>query len=627
METNEEMEVNEHDFAASSPEHSDDGELTISTQEMEQADSLYDVPSTSYSTSSSVGCSSSAKRIADGSVHRGQCNESFSGDAQQETELSALPSVALNGEGNLCKPLTILWKRLRRLGCIIDAAQTRSTRRKLKCAVDRCVYRGGPFESVQLRCTVPANIERAIQWICICVLDPVRQNAHILKFLDVLKTYKHRNTGGSEQVASPKVLIAFPFRICSRHFPLDDSDVPIAPMFYLPKKIPIRLDDLLSKLRRRSVILSEYGYEDIEVDKLEPNGVLITNGSPPISCDVPGCRYKSSDVSVFSGRFIKMFSVPENSLDHSKWRTAVHNGIGLPSTFEYNLPDGARICEMHFVGGKRYSRGVMKDPTVFHRLVVDGINPSLSRLGPIRTTYCAARGCCYSDFKTACVPFPSINDPLYSRWFVALLKADESFKVDKDTAVCLRHFSNSEFEGTAPVLHLTSDDTRKELSGNQPLPKRTQTVSSVVQPKRIRLTQSGDSFRTSLSAIASERVREQNCCSEIKNVAEIVQRVEVQSRAVERLVMQLNHVCRSGLVPIDGTLERKVKFQLFDILSELRSQKGIVHTLRHRLNEAIRIEEVRNPAVLTPVPLLQPEITQPLGHSLEFDHSGQPEDP
>ncbi|WKY13869.1 hypothetical protein Q1695_004593 [Nippostrongylus brasiliensis] len=534
-------------------EHSDDGELTISTQEMEQ------------------------------------------------TELSALPSVALNGEGNLCKPLTILWKRLRRLGCIIDAAQTRSTRRKLKCAVDRCVYRGGPFESVQLRCTVPANIERAIQWICICVLDPVRQNAHILKFLDVLKTYKHRNTGGSEQVASPKVLIAFPFRICSRHFPLDDSDVPIAPMFYLPKKIPIRLDDLLSKLRRRSVILSEYGYEDIEVDKLEPNGVLITNGSPPISCDVPGCRYKSSDVSVFSGRFIKMFSVPENSLDHSKWRTAVHNGIGLPSTFEYNLPDGARICEMHFVGGKRYSRGVMKDPTVFHRLVVDGINPSLSRLGPIRTTYCAARGCCYSDFKTACVPFPSINDPLYSRWFVALLKADESFKVDKDTAVCLRHFSNSEFEGTAPVLHLTSDDTRKELSGNQPLPKRT--------------------------AIASERVREQNCCSEIKNVAEIVQRVEVQSRAVERLVMQLNHVCRSGLVPIDGTLERKVKFQLFDILSELRSQKGIVHTLRHRLNEAIRIEEVRNPAVLTPVPLLQPEITQPLGHSLEFDHSGQPEDP
>ncbi|KAK6055749.1 hypothetical protein COOONC_06743 [Cooperia oncophora] len=69
------------------------------------------------------------------------------------------------------------------------------------------------------------------------------------------------------------------------------------------------------------------------------------------------------------------------------------------------------------------------------------------------------------------------------------------------------------------------------------------------------------------------------CCEENKNILAIVQRMEIQSRAVERLVQHLNTMCRNGFVPTDGSLERKVKFQLFDILSELRSQKLVIHSL------------------------------------------------
>lgn len=43
---------------------------------------------------------------------------------------------------------------------------------------------------------------------------------------------------------------------------------------------------------------------------------------------------------------------------------ALQAGLGIPSCFDFILPEGARLCEMHFTEGKRYARGMMK---VVHR--------------------------------------------------------------------------------------------------------------------------------------------------------------------------------------------------------------------------------------------------------------------
>ncbi|PIO74890.1 hypothetical protein TELCIR_03079 [Teladorsagia circumcincta] len=96
-------------------------------------------------------------------------------DELQDSTLSVPTSSgavdSTDTDGKLHRPLQILWSKLRKLGCVVDAAQVKPTRRKLKCYVDRCVYKGGPFDSLQLRCTLPPKVELAIQWICICVVS------------------------------------------------------------------------------------------------------------------------------------------------------------------------------------------------------------------------------------------------------------------------------------------------------------------------------------------------------------------------------------------------------------------------------------------------------------------------
>ncbi|KAK6027717.1 hypothetical protein OSTOST_06251 [Ostertagia ostertagi] len=482
-----------------------------------------------------------------------------------------------DGDGKLHRPLQILWSKLRKLGCVVDAAQVKPTRRKLKCYVDRCVYKGGPFDSLQLRCTLPPKVELAIQWICVCVSDISRQNDFIIKFIN------HLEKGADEssppiQTATREQLISFPFRVCCRHFSTepDHGAIPVAPIYHLPGKLSISREEMLSKLRRRYLFLSEMGYEDLEIDKLEPNGVLPLPTDGTISCDVPGCRYKSSDISIFTGRLMKMFSVPANSVDHGKWRIAVQMGLGLPSSFDFPLKEGAHICEMHFTEGKRYSRGVMKDPYIFRRLTVEGINPSLSRLGALCLGQCAVNSCTYSEEDTICVPFPKSRkyfqkDPLYSRWIVSLSEADESFQYGEGLTICFRHFSMAANDGLVPSLHL----------GNE---------AKLDHPR----SRSTMKRRVADDTNKSEGSGESSCCVENKNILAIVERMEIQSRAVERLVLHLNSMCRSGFVPTDGTLERKVKFQLFDILSELSDARTGYHLrLRLRIDEAVRYEGER----------------------------------
>ncbi|KAL6744617.1 hypothetical protein Aduo_017537 [Ancylostoma duodenale] len=84
-------------------------------------------------------------------------------------------------------------------------------------------------------------------------------------------------------------LLAFPFRICSRHFSTKcaDASTPIVPNMNLPEKPLFFREDLLPRLRRRYVLLSEMGYEDVDVDMLEPNGILISPRDDPICCRVP----------------------------------------------------------------------------------------------------------------------------------------------------------------------------------------------------------------------------------------------------------------------------------------------------------------------------------------------------
>ncbi|VDO95073.1 unnamed protein product [Heligmosomoides polygyrus] len=176
---------------------------------------------------------------------------------KERVSASLLANIFCSSDGTLHEPLRILWSRLRAVGCIIDAAQVKPTRRKLKCSVDRCVYKGGPIDSIQLKCTLPSNVELAMQWICVCVSDPFHQNTHILRLLDLLKA-DIDDTAPLPQTISPKKLVAFPFR------------------------------DVIMKLRSRSVALSEAGYDDVEVDKLAPNCVLVSPSTGPLNCDVPG---------------------------------------------------------------------------------------------------------------------------------------------------------------------------------------------------------------------------------------------------------------------------------------------------------------------------------------------------
>ncbi|KAK6049728.1 hypothetical protein COOONC_12768 [Cooperia oncophora] len=216
-------------------------------------------------------------------------------DDELQTNISPLPvpSCIMGYAGRLYDPLKILWLKLRKLGCIVDAVQVKPTRRKLKCNVDRCIFKGGPFESIQLSCTLPPNVELAIRWICICVSDISRQNDYIIKFINLLEKGK----GGTlppTQIASREQLISFPFRVCNRHFSTEpDEGIPAVPKYHLPGKLPISREDMLSKLRRRYIFLSELGYEDLEIDKLEPNGVLPRPSDAPLSCAVPGwfCCY------------------------------------------------------------------------------------------------------------------------------------------------------------------------------------------------------------------------------------------------------------------------------------------------------------------------------------------------
>ncbi|KAL6744616.1 hypothetical protein Aduo_017536 [Ancylostoma duodenale] len=72
--------------------------------------------------------------------------------------------------GDLPFSLQRLMRRVRKIGCIVDAVQVKPTRRKLKCWVDGCICRGPNFESIGFRCTLPPRIESAVQWICICVV-------------------------------------------------------------------------------------------------------------------------------------------------------------------------------------------------------------------------------------------------------------------------------------------------------------------------------------------------------------------------------------------------------------------------------------------------------------------------
>ncbi|VDM66664.1 unnamed protein product [Strongylus vulgaris] len=195
--------------------------------------------------------------------------------------------------------------------------------------------------------------------------DISRQNALIIKLVNSLRD-ENADTERAQmmirQVILPEKLRSFPFRICSRHFDptCSDPSFPVAPTINLPVKPFYSREELLLRLRRRYVYLSEVGYEDVDIDKLEPNGVLISSSGDPIICCVPGCSYKSSGISLFSGRHIKMYSIPSNSVEFEKWRKAIQSGIGLPGTFEFRLPANGHICEMHFAEGKRYTRGLMQ---------------------------------------------------------------------------------------------------------------------------------------------------------------------------------------------------------------------------------------------------------------------------
>ncbi|KJH46297.1 hypothetical protein DICVIV_07640 [Dictyocaulus viviparus] len=186
--------------------------------------------------------------------------------------------------------------------------------------------------------------------------------------------------------------------------------------------------------------MSEIGYEDIEIDKLEPNGVLVSPFDDDVCCNIPGCRYKSSNISIFSGRFMKLFSIPSNRVDYDKWCVAIRDGLGLPKAFDLCLPENGHICEMHFAEGKCHVRGVMQEPTIFGKFAVEGLNTSLSSLGALCFATCAVNSCFNRETKTICVPFPEANDPLKRRWVSSLLEADESFRYRSGLAVCTRHF-------------------------------------------------------------------------------------------------------------------------------------------------------------------------------------------
>ncbi|KHJ95745.1 hypothetical protein OESDEN_04305, partial [Oesophagostomum dentatum] len=460
----------------------------------------------------------------------------------------------------------------------------------LKCHVDRCIYKGPQYDSIGFRCTLPSNFEAAFQWICICVADVSRQNNLIIKLVNSLKD---EDDDTSEQLHAiirkpipPERLLAFPFRVCNRHFnSIPAASVPIAPNVYLPKRPMYSREELFIRLRRRYVFLSEIGFEDVDLDRLEPNGVAIAPSDSPVSCCIPGCTYKSTDISLFSRRYVKMYSIPSISVDYGKWRKNIQNGLGIPSTFDFNLPDGGHICEMHFAEGKRYTRGVMQDPSVFRRLCVEGISPSLARLGSLCFARCALKNCISRDQVTVCVPYPKPGDALHALWTSSLRKADEKFTYTDDMVVCLRHFSFSWQDGVVPVLFLSSE-SKSESTGNQMSSKRRKADSVDETVKRSRLdSEGGPEFAPSSDGAVPEQ--KENCCDETQRISETVEQIDMKTGILERVVTQLDITCKN-YYDSNGEFSQHMKFQLYDILSELKAQKNIVHSLRTKLEDSVK---------------------------------------
>ncbi|ETN76076.1 hypothetical protein NECAME_11939 [Necator americanus] len=367
---------------------------------------------------------------------------------------------------------------------------------------------------------------------------------------------------------SRKKLLDFPFRICSRHFStkITDTSVSVVPDINLPERSMIFYEELLPRLRRRYVFLSETGYEDIDIDKLEPNGILISPYANPLPCDVPGCRYKSSDVSLFSGRYVKMFSIPSNSADYGRWHKAIQNGIGLPSTFEFHLPEAGH------------------DPSVFRKLSVEGVNPKLSQLGPVCLTTCAIATCSNAVIDTVCVPFPKPDDDLYHRWIDALAIDDES---NETKFICLRHFSLFflvRFE--QQIARVAGEMGELDFCGDQRLKRRHENIEEEVKKNRLDAQENApDLYPTNNGGERSEQ--EKSCCVESRRIGETVEQIEMKARVVERVVAQLQITCKNHY-DNKGEFNHYMKFQLFDILSELRSQKGVVHSLRQRLEDSVK---------------------------------------
>ncbi|KAK6756829.1 hypothetical protein RB195_014949 [Necator americanus] len=309
---------------------------------------------------------------------------------------------------------------------------------------------------------------------------------------------------------------------------------------------------------------------------------LLFSWGTPVKVPVLCCRYKSSDVSLFSGRYVKMFSIPSNSADYGRWHKAIQNGIGLPSTFEFHLPEAGHVCEMHFSEGKRYTRGVMQDPSVFRKLSVEGVNPKLSQLGPVCLTTCAIATCSNAVIDTVCVPFPKPDDDLYHRWIDALAIDDES---NETKFICLRHFSLSREEGLVPIICLNGE-AKLDFCGDQRLKRRHENIEEEVKKNRLDAQENApDLYPTNNGGERSEQ--EKSCCVESRRIGETVEQIEMKARVVERVVAQLQITCKNHY-DNKGEFNHYMKFQLFDILSELRSQKGVVHSLRQRLEDSVK---------------------------------------
>ncbi|KAJ1374191.1 hypothetical protein KIN20_036817 [Parelaphostrongylus tenuis] len=577
-------------FLSSHSGNKEDSTATVSLQEANDPSRVDSPRSFSSQGGSSLGDSCSVSE--DLSISERPEEVLLDGDCGGVRDDGIKDICNLTEDGKFCQPLQMLWLRLRRLGCIIDVVQAKISRRKIKCSVENCVYKSGPVESVGLRCTLPSNIETAAQWLCICTADVRRQNRLLVRFFDTIKEGQPTSSQSSPvQTVSREKLLLFPFRICSRHFSTEwaDSWVPIMPTCHLPEKSFIFREILVPQLRSRYIFLSESGHEDIEIDKLEPNGVLKSPLDEPIRCNVPGCGYESSDISIFSGRFMKFFSFPSNRVDYGKWCASIRDMLGLPTTSDFALPEGAHICEMHFLEGKRYTRNIMQDPTMFRKLSLEGFSSSLpSSLGVLCFTTCAVNSCPNGKVGTICVQFP--KQPISFTLDNFLIEADESFEYNDGMAVCLRHFSLSHLDGCVPCLFLGGETTLE--TPDQVSLKRREETCAPQAVKKTKFEKSGNGSGASKSITAVEHGstngddERKKCCAETGNILTIVNRIENQSSAVERLVEYLNSRCKDGLLPTFGDVR---EVSTFDILTELRAQKSIVHSLRQKLDEALRV--------------------------------------